>query len=96
MPRFSLRTLIVVMLLGGPVCAWVIAPIAHDLWLLKHRNLPAYFDRRDDYVNVSVDGTGLQWKTVPAKPFSPVARLIDELTPWWKAAEPQITTGTLP
>jgi hypothetical protein len=22
MPRFSLRTLMVVMLLGGPVCAW--------------------------------------------------------------------------
>ena len=37
MPRFSLRTLIVVMLLGGPLCAlgwWYLEPLAFVLFTL--------------------------------------------------------------
>jgi hypothetical protein len=71
MPRYSLRTLIVVMLLGGPLCAVLSGSFFYDLFLFKY---PSRFDRGQVRIraNTSVG--------------HPLARWVDSVTPWWGEA----------
>jgi hypothetical protein len=62
MPRFSLRTLIVVMLLGGPVCAvgWVVSGKTIEHW--RQRSQP---QRARGYGSYRAIDAEFKWRENP-------------------------------